>query len=525
MTLRPAYARPRSTRATVLVAGLVAATALTGCSGNQAGPTPKPVETSSSSGASAARTPAPEVPPGLEDFYSQKLSWKDCRKDAQCTRLEVPLDYKQPRGRTIELSVLRVPARDQDAKIGALVVNPGGPGGSGVDYAAAATGYFNQPVLDYFDVVGFDPRGVGRSSPIDCLSDDQLDEFAASDPDPDDASEQQLSDALLRQFGEGCLARSGALARHVSTEEAARDMDVLRAALGQPKMLYFGASYGTFLGGTYADLFPDKVGRMVLDGAIDPTVSLVKGAEVQATGFETALRAYVAHCVEKRSCVLGRSVDEGIATIQDLLDRTDASPLPTTEGRELTEGLAVLGIWEPLYSRQLWGILDVGLKTALAGDGTILLKLADAYVHRGPDGYTDNSGEAIYAVNCLDRDEWIDPGQVARVQGPIVKAAPTFGRLFAWGLTACGSWPVHSGKKAKALHATGSAPILVVGTTRDPATPLAWAEGLADQLDNAVLVTRDGDGHTGYKAGNACVDDTVEAYLVSGTVPKATVSC
>jgi pimeloyl-ACP methyl ester carboxylesterase len=302
-------------------------------------------------------------------------------------------------------------------------------------------------------------------------------------------------------------------------------MDVLRSALRQPTMLYFGASYGTFLGGTYADLFPDKVGRMVLDGAVDPTVSLVKGAEVQAKGFETALRAYVGHCVDKGDCYLGDSVDEGIGRIQDLLEQTDAEPLPAAEGRPLTEGLAVLGIWAPLYNRDFWYALDVGLKSAFAGNGKVLLQLADAYLNRGKDGYKDNSGEAIYAVNCLDRDEWVDPGEVARVQGPIIKASPTFGRLFAWGLTACGSWAVHSGKKPHPLRATGSAPIMVVGTTRDPATPLSWAEGLVRQLDDAVLVKRDGDGHTGYKAGNKCVDEAVEAYLVSGTVPRATVSC
>jgi pimeloyl-ACP methyl ester carboxylesterase len=523
MTHPTAYARLAGTLATVLVAGA----ALAGCSGSDdAGPEPKPVETSApSASGSGSSAPADDVPAGLERFYGQKLTWKDCRQGDQCTKVEVPLDYTKPDGRTIELSVLKVPAQEQDGKVGALLVNPGGPGASGVDYAASAETYFNKPILDHFDIVGFDPRGVGRSDPIDCLTDAQLDQFAAADPDPDDVPEQEESDALLRQFGEGCLARSGNLTRHMSTVEAARDMDVLRGVLKQPKMLYFGASYGTFLGGTYADLFPDKVGRMVLDGAIDPTVSLVQGAVVQAKGFETALRAYVAACVDKGDCFLGDSVDAGIKRIQDLLDETDTEPLPTSEGRQLTEGLAVLGIWAPLYNRDYWFALDQGLKAAFNGDGDVLLKLADAYLNRGPDGYNDNSSEALYAVNCLDRDEWVDPGEVAKVEGPILKASPTFGRLFAWGLTACGSWSVHSGNKPKALRATGSAPIMVVGTSRDPATPLSWAEGLVKQLDNAVLVKRDGDGHTGYKAGNSCVDEAVENYLVAGVVPKATVSC
>ncbi len=522
MTRRTAYARLALTLATALVSS----TALVGCSGDdKAEPEPKPVETSAPASGSPSAAPAEDAPAGLERFYDQSLDWEDCRDGAECTDVEVPLDYEKPDGRTIELSVLRVPAREQDGKVGAMLVNPGGPGASGVDYAASAKTYFNKPILDHLDIVGFDPRGVGRSNPIDCLSDDQLDRFAAADPDPDDAAEQQESDALLRQFGEGCLARSGALTRHVSTEEAARDMDVLRAVLKQPRMLYFGASYGTFLGGTYADLFPDKVGRMVLDGAIDPRVGLVKGAEVQAKGFETALRAYVGNCVDKGDCYLGGSVDEGIGKIQDLLDETDADPLPTSSGRELTEGLAVLGIWAPLYNRDYWFALDQALKSGFSGDGDVLLQLADAYLNRGPDGFNDNSSEALYAVNCLDRDEWVDPGEVGRYQQRLLDASPTFGRLFAWGLTACGSWSVHSGKTPGALKATGSAPILVVGTSRDPATPLSWAEGLADQLDNGVLVKRDGDGHTGYKAGNDCVDEAVEAYLVSGKVPGGTVSC
>jgi pimeloyl-ACP methyl ester carboxylesterase len=522
MTHRSAYTRLSTTLATVLVAGA----ALAGCSGGDGDvPEPKPVDTAAADPSASSSTSAGAVPEGLEKFYDQSLSGKDCREGARCTTVEVPLDYRKPDGRTIELSVLEVPARRQEGKVGALLVNPGGPGASGVDYAASATTYFNAPVLDHFDVVGFDPRGVGRSDPIDCLTHAELDRIAAADPDPDDAPEEQESDALLRQFGEGCLSRSGELTRHVSTEEAARDMDVLRAALDQPRMLYFGASYGTFLGGTYADLFPGNVGRMVLDGAIDPTVGLVQGAEVQAKGFETALRAYVASCVDKGDCFLGDSVDEGIGKIQDLLEQTDADPLPTSAGRDLTEGLAVLGIWAPLYNKDYWFALDQGLKAAFSGDGDVLLKLSDAYLNRGPDGYNDNSSEALYAVNCLDRDEWVDPGEVGRYESRLEKASPTFGRLFAWGLTACGSWAVHSKKKPSALEATGSAPIMVVGTSRDPATPLSWAEGLVRQLDNAVLVKRDGDGHTGYNAGNECVDDAVEAYLVSGDVPGSTVSC
>jgi len=376
-----------------------------------------------------------------------------------------------------------------------------------------------------FDIVGFDPRGVAGSTPLDCADDAFLDELVGADPDPDTPDEVETGDRLLRRLGEGCLARSGDLTRHMSTEEAARDMDVLRAALGQDTLAYFGASYGTFLGATYADLFPGRVGRMVLDGALDPSVGLVDMALVQATGFEVALRAYVEHCVRDDDCPLGQDVEEGLAEIRALLDQVDREPLPGDGERDLTEGRAVLGIWAPLYNRDFWPALDGALAAALDGDGEVLLRFADAYVNRDDDGYADNSTEAIYAVNCLDRDEAVPSDRVEDVVPRFEEVSPTFGRVFAYGLAACSNWPVHSGEEPGPLEAAGAAPILVVGTTRDPATPLEWAKGLAEELRSGVLVTRDGDGHTGYRAGNECVDRTVERYLVSGTVPDSDVSC
>ena len=505
----------RLRRTTAAVGALVLAGSLVGCLPADDDPEPKPLE-SASSGAG--------IDESLARYYDQDIDWSECRDTMQCAEIEVPLDYAKPDGQAITLSVLKVPAEGGDP-IGSLLVNPGGPGGSGVDYAAAAENYFGEALRESYDIVGFDPRGVGASTPIDCLSDDELDAFISADPDPDTEQEVRSSDKLMRSFGQGCLERSGELTRHVSTEEAARDMDILRGVLGQDRLAYFGASYGTYLGATYADLFPERVGRMVLDGAIDPTMDSVDTSLVQAKGFEVALRAYVEHCVDQGACFLGGSVDEGLAKIQQLLESLDAEPLPGVGDRVLTEGLAVLGIWAPLYNRDYWSALDTALAQALSGQGKTLLAFSDAYVARGTNGYLDNSSEALYAVNCLDHDDSVTPEEAQNLVDKFVEASPTFGRVFAFGLTACRSWSVHTGTGPEKLTAHGADPILVVGTSRDPATPLSWAEALAGQLESGVLVRRDGDGHTGYLAGNQCVDDVVENYLVAGETPDGTTDC
>ena len=311
----------------------------------------------------------------------------------------------------------------------------------------------------------------------------------------------------------------------MSTVEVAQDLDVLRAALGDRKLSYFGASYGTSIGATYAGLFPRRVGRMVLDGALDPSLSTVQQGKVQAQAFETALRAYVGACVDRGNCFLGDSVDAGTQRIRAFLDSVDQRPIRGDRTRQLEAGNALLGIWYPLYSKRYWGVLDQALQQAFAGNGSVLLALSDAYVGRGPGGYEDNSIEALFAVNCLDHDDGVPSSEVGRYVPSYEKASPTFGRVFAYTLSSCANWPVHSGHKPAPIHAPGSPPIMVIGTSRDPATPLAWARSLAAQLDQGVLVTRDGDGHTGYRAGNTCVDKAVESYLVSGIVPKAEVDC
>ncbi len=460
----------------------------------------------------------------LEQFYGQELDWQPCGDD-ECGTLTVPLDYSEPDGRTIDLALLRVPARAE--RRGALVVNPGGPGSPGTDYAAAADAVFGEPLLEHLDVVGFDPRGTGDSSPVDCLSDGELDAYLALDPSPDDVAERRALVRTLRDFGRGCVADDAELAAHVSTIEAARDMDILRSALGRTDLDYLGASYGTELGATYAELFPENVGRFVLDGAVDVSATSREANLVQARGFETALRAYVENCVETvDSCFLGDSVEEGLGKIADFLEEVDAQPLTVGDGRELTVGTSFLGIITPLYVRDSWYILSAALQQAFDGNGGALLALADLYTSRNPNGgFSNNMTEANHAINCLDDPTAIAPRKVAGELPAFLEASPTFGDTFAWSLVGCTGQVAESTEKPIEIDGSDAPPIVVIGTTRDPATPYEWAEALADQLESGVLVSRDGDGHTGYHSGNECVDDAVESFLLEGTVPTDGLEC
>ena len=454
------------------------------------------------------------------------MRWKPCRGEFDCTTVTVPLDYARPDGETIDLALLRAPAADPRQRVGSLVVNPGGPGAPGTSYAAQSRLVFRDPLLDSFDIVGFDPRGTGASSPVDCLSDAELDTYLAADPSPDDAAERRGFRRDVLDLGAGCAEKSGELAAHVSTVEAARDMDVIRAVLGDRKLDYFGASYGTKLGATYAELFPKRVGRLVLDGAVDLSLGFRALATEQAGGFEVALRAYVEDCVDNSdSCPLGGSLDEGLTRVSEFIDEVDAAPLPTSGERELAVGNAFYGIVAPLYVRDYWPVLTQALERGFAGDGSLLLQLSDLYTSRGDEGYTDNSAEAIYAINCLDDPASLPFDKVRAAVPGLERVSPAFGSVFAWGLTGCRGFRSESTEPSLDVDGSGADPIVVIGTTRDPATPYAWAKALARQLDSGVLVSRDGDGHTGYNAGNDCVDEAVHAYLLEGTVPDDGLSC
>lgn len=467
--------------------------------------------------------PAPDGTTALAKYYDQRIRWSNCG-GMDCGKLTVPLNYDDPNGKTIRLAILRNPAKGK--AIGDLLVNPGGPGGSSLDFASAGATQFGNKIATNYNIIGMDPRGVGDSTPLECLDTKGLDEVLAADPSPDTPEEIQKYNELTQKFGDACVQKSGELVEHMSTVEVAKDMDILRAALGHATLDYFGASYGTFMGATYADMFPEFVGRMVLDGALDPALSNEELSLGQAKGFQTALDSYLNYCVNQGDCPLGDSVVEANKNLSKFLAQVDAEPLETGTDRKLTEGLASMGIWLPLYATDLWSWLTPALRSAIEdGDGSQLLVLSDYYAGRGEDSYDDNSMNALYAVNCLDHNDFISTDEVPSRIPAFEEASPVFGKGFAYSLATCAQWPVVSGNVTEALRAAGAPPIVVIGTTRDPATPYQWAVSLAEQLESGVLIKRDGDGHTGFNSGNKCVDGAVNQFLVNGVVPPDPLSC
>lgn len=477
--------------------------------------------------ARSASTPSgtSAIDPALRSFYDQTIEWTTCG-DFQCAMAQVPIDYADPAAGATEVALKRAPAAG-GAPIGSLLMDPGGPGVSGTDYVDAAVKKIGKDVLASYDLVGFDPRGVAHSTPVKCLDDAAKDHLLSTDFDFSTDAGLAAAEAAYTAMGQACVANTGLLLAHVDTVSAAKDMDVLRAALGDASLNYLGYSYGTALGATYAGLFPERVGRMVLDGALDPALSSAELGLGQAAGFEGALRAYVADCQGGAKCPLTGTVDEGLAQVRDLVERARRSPLPTKNDRGLTGMLAFYGILLTLYDNAYWPVLTQALTAAITdNDGTVLMQLADLYNERSADGtFSSNSTEAFTAVNCLDGASSSDPAQMRAEADQALKVAPTLGYYFGYGGVVCAHWPYPATGKPGPISADGAAPILVVGTTNDPATPYKWAEALASELSSGTLLTYEGEGHTAYGRSNDCVLDTVGAYLLAGTVPETGKRC
>ena len=474
------------------------------------------------SGAGAGSAPSPgagsgpsSTPPGLVPAACTETP----PPGAHCDTLWVPLDYADPSLGTIPTSVVVVPATDPAERIGSLLVNPGGPGESGVQFVDQAYPLF-ATLNQRFDIVGFDPRGTTGPDAVTCEGTDGLDHAVGLDPlVAGSATAEADMVASTLAFDSSCRLHSGWLLPYVGTVNAARDMDALRAALGDPQLTYLGFSYGTALGATYASLFPTHVRAMVLDGDIDPALSFMEESIQQGASFEASYDEFVSQCQAETDCPLGS--DPG-ATITALLARLAASPVETADGRTVGRGMVVGGLVAAMYDPGSWGSFYAALAEAARGEVASLQSLVDSYTGRGPLGY-DHSTPANVAVNCADHDVPDNLADYDALARSVQADEPHFGQDEVYSVLTCAYWPDH-GPAPAALDVTGAPPILLVGATHDPATPYAWSVALQQQIAGSVLLTRDGYGHTSYGFSD-CVQTAVNAYLVDRNVPDAGATC
>ncbi|ANJ08708.1 alpha/beta hydrolase [Streptomyces parvulus] len=515
-------------RATLLAAALLATACSAGGASTSAGSEAEAA--GSTEAATASLAPLPKATPAeLSPYYEQKLAWRDCGVPGfQCATMKAPLDYAKPTEGDVRLAVARKKSTGPGKRLGSLLVNPGGPGGSAVGYLQQYAGIgYPEEVRAQYDMVAVDPRGVARSEPVECLDGREMDAYTRTDVTPDDQGETDELVGAYKDFAEGCGADAPKLLRHVSTVEAARDMDVLRAALGDDRLNYVGASYGTFLGATYAGLFPDRTGRLVLDGAMDPSLPARRLNLEQTAGFETAFQSFAKDCVRRTDCPLGgpgTTPGKAGENLKAFFDDLDAEPISTgdADGRKLTESLATTGVIAAMYDEGAWQQLRESLTSAKKEkDGAGLLVLSDSYYEREADGGYSNLMFANAAVNCLDLPAaFSSPEEVRDAVPEFEKASPVFGEGLAWASLNCAYWPVRATGEPHRITAAGATPIVVVGTTRDPATPYRWAEALAGQLASGRLLTYEGDGHTAYGRGSTCIDSAINTYLLRGTAPE-----
>ncbi|EFW27563.1 alpha/beta hydrolase [Actinomyces sp. oral taxon 171] len=501
-----------------------------------------PAAAAPASGPAPAATKA-AVPQGLESFYGQKVEWYDCVATAgveksadktgfQCAKVTVPLDYSHPDGQTIEIAMKKHLATGSTRQ-GTLFMNPGGPGESGVnDIGESVTSTF-AGVQKAYDIIGFDPRGVGSSTAVNCTSDTELE--AASEGTPVNAGEGGMTfeqraaviSAQFKQFEASCAANTKPteLLDHVDTVSVARDLDVLRALSGDQKLNYAGFSYGTYLGAHYAELFPANTGRMFLDGAQDPSLSFTELIKGQARGFERALRNYVAWCQSGQSCPLSGDVDAGVQQIGDIFTSADQSPVPSSDatrpvtGDDMKQVVSVM-----LYSPETaWDTLNEAFGEVVNENNAWAFRSIADQLDAQP---LANTG-ALISVNCLDYRVEGDMATWKAQSEELQKISPRFASTFDGVELGCQAWGHTGTQPSKALHAKGSAPILVIGTTGDPATPYEDAVALADQLDSGQLLTWEGNGHTAYASSGSgpCVTKAVDTYLLTGTMPKKGLTC
>lgn len=484
--------------------------------------------------------------PELTRFYQQRLSWEPCGQDVrggaqspgtpqppgyqerlECARLEVPRDYANPARTTMRVQLIRLRATGPGERLGSLVLNPGGPGASGVDYLIDSGNAFAR-LGQRYDIVSFDPRGTGRTEPVTCGS-----ELAKG---PALGAQDSLA-AKEKRINDACGRYSGGLLPWVGTPDVARDMDVLRAAVHDDKLNYLGFSYGTKLGAVYAHQFPDKVGRMVLDSVEDPTKNNWQTAVAQARGFQRALDDFAADCARVPDCPLPADGARAQDQLRDWYRQLSDRPMKV-KGETVDQTTYVYALREALYSRSDWPALRQALAQLRRGDGAGILRLSDsggseaAGVRRvpvrqaGQDKLPPQDQLALRAISCRDTSERYGAGDYPRAERELTKASPLFGPDIAPTLLDCYDWPAAGDDSSRDVSAPDAPPMLLVATTNDPATPYEGALNMARELDNSsTVLTYRGEGHAAYVSGDTCVQRYVEAFLLEGTMPKARTSC
>lgn len=433
----------------------------------------------------------------------------------------VPLDYSNPGAKKISLSLIKRPKVGSAPKLGTVLYNPGGPGESGVDYLRNDDSI--NGLAQHFDVVAWDPRGVGASTPVTCVDNVTLDAYLALDGVLDDPKEKSDAVQADKDFAAGCEKRAGSLLPFMDSASTARDMDQIRAAVGDAKLTYIGFSYGTYLGQWYAHLFPTRVRALALDGVVDPGVSANDANLRQVVGFEQNLQAFLSDCRSKSTCMYGRTGDPA-TKLNALMARLDTTPI-NVGSRQLTRNVAMTGVLQSLYDQSLWPYLDQGLVAADRGDGRILMVLADFYNKRNSDGtYTNLLNGAYESAFCLDFPSTSDIAYYDSLGPSYAKASAFFGPWFQYSNLQCGYWPVHVKGARTPLPIRDAPPILLVGGTNDPATPYADAQSVNGQISGSVLLTRQGNGHTSYGT-SVCSHAATDAYLINLTLPAAGTVC
>lgn len=500
-------------------AGTVAALALTSCASGEPEPSPS--------------NQAQSAPDGLETFYEQTIAWETCddNADFECGSVEVPMDYENPDDESIDIHLTRdAETADQPP----MLVNPGGPGSSGIAFVQDSLGFvFSEDLLENTSPIGFDPRGVGVSEPIQCETDE---EFDASREIVHDPSTQEGWDATVEEnkaYAQQCLERSGEIVGFVDTASAAKDMDVIRAALGAPQLDYFGISYGTKLGATYAELFPEQVGKFVLDSVLPPSAETFEVSKAQSAGFEQSLQAWAQWCADSSDCNIGQDGDAEsvMTTVTDFLAQVEEEPLTYPEGRTQPVSDLFFGIVLPLYSQDSWEMLALAFEQALEDDYAnsdyrpLFLYFADTYHGRDDSGEYSNDTAAFNAINCLDYTGEEKPFEQAEQEAEeLTEQAPIFGKYLSYS-AGCNGWPVDPSDTVEDTDAEGSDTIVVTGLTSDPATPIHFSHELADELDNSVHITVEGEGHGAYSKENECIVDAIDGYILNDELPDDDMVC